>query len=189
MQSMQVHSSCAHLPPTWNYLFMCLLFKRINLQTWAGLACIECRHCLKLVLIQYMLNFSKCHTIPHTVHILAINILENTICRIHDQDLKMSDRIFMQTEASPEELLMVGLTRSYPNVGTSSTINALSGSKKTTLSVTPGKTKHFQTLNITPQLSLVDCLGHVLPRYAASSAEMIAAGVSSLNSWNSSWEY
>lgn len=70
---------------------------------------------------------------------------------------------------------MVGLT-GYPNVGKSSTINALFGSKKTTVSSTPGKTKHFQTLNITPQLTLVDCPGLVLPRYAASKAEMVAAG-------------
>ena len=81
----------------------------------------------------------------------------------------------LQTEASPEGKLMVGLT-GYPNVGKSSTINALFGSKKTTVSATPGKTKHFQTLNITPQLSLVDCPGLVLPRYAASKAEMVAAG-------------
>ena len=70
---------------------------------------------------------------------------------------------------------MVGLT-GYPNVGKSSTINALFGSKKTTVSATPGKTKHFQTLNITPRLTLVDCPGLVLPRYAASKAEMVAAG-------------
>lgn len=71
---------------------------------------------------------------------------------------------------------MVGLT-GYPNVGKSSTINALFGSKKTTVSSTPGKTKHFQTLNITARLTLVDCPGLVLPRYAASKAEMVAAGI------------
>ncbi|VEL43281.1 unnamed protein product [Protopolystoma xenopodis] len=32
----------------------------------------------------------------------------------------------------------------YPNVGKSSTLNALFGSKKTSVSFTPGKTKHFQ---------------------------------------------
>jgi large subunit GTPase 1 len=71
--------------------------------------------------------------------------------------------------------MMVGLT-GYPNVGKSSTINALFGSKKTTVSSTPGKTKHFQTLNITSSLTLVDCPGLVLPKYAASKAEMVAAG-------------
>ncbi len=39
-----------------------------------------------------------------------------------------------------------------------------------------GKTKHFQTLNVTARLTLCDCPGLVLPRYAASKAEMVAAG-------------
>ncbi|KAL3153855.1 hypothetical protein ABBQ32_013427 [Trebouxia sp. C0010 RCD-2024] len=70
----------------------------------------------------------------------------------------------------------VGLT-GYPNVGKSSTINALFGSKKTAVAPTPGKTKHFQTLNITDGLTLCDCPGLVLPRYAQSKSEMVAAGV------------
>ncbi|CAL8466799.1 g6335 [Coccomyxa elongata] len=78
--------------------------------------------------------------------------------------------------ASGGNQLMVGLT-GYPNVGKSSTINALFGSKKTAVAATPGKTKHFQTLNITDRLTLCDCPGLVLPKYAASKAEMVAAGV------------
>lgn len=70
----------------------------------------------------------------------------------------------------------VGLT-GYPNVGKSSTINALFGSKKTAVAPTPGKTKHFQTLNITDGLTLCDCPGLVLPRYAQSKSEMVAAGI------------
>ena len=73
----------------------------------------------------------------------------------------------------------VGLT-GYPNVGKSSTINALFGSKKTAVAPTPGKTKHFQTLNITDNLTLCDCPGLVLPRYAQSKSEMVAAGMSLL---------
>ena len=72
--------------------------------------------------------------------------------------------------------LTVGLT-GYPNVGKSSTINALFGSKKTAVAPTPGKTKHFQTLNITDKMTLCDCPGLVLPRYAQSKSEMVAAGV------------
>lgn len=78
--------------------------------------------------------------------------------------------------ASRGERLVVGLT-GYPNVGKSSTINALFGSKKTAVAPTPGKTKHFQTLNVTPSLCLCDCPGLVLPQYAQSKAEMVAAGV------------
>eukprot|EP00191_Tetraselmis_sp_GSL018_P013604 CAMPEP_0177589582 /NCGR_PEP_ID=MMETSP0419_2-20121207/6894_1 /TAXON_ID=582737 /ORGANISM="Tetraselmis sp., Strain GSL018" /LENGTH=580 /DNA_ID=CAMNT_0019079973 /DNA_START=127 /DNA_END=1869 /DNA_ORIENTATION=- len=77
----------------------------------------------------------------------------------------------------PDRRLMVGLV-GYPNVGKSSTINALYGSKKTSVAATPGKTKHFQTLNLDGcQISLCDCPGLVFPRFAASKAEMVAAGV------------
>lgn len=79
-------------------------------------------------------------------------------------------------EGEGPKRLVVGLT-GYPNVGKSSTINALFGSKKTVVSATPGKTKHFQTLQVTERLLLCDCPGLVLPKYAASKAEMVAAGV------------
>lgn len=72
--------------------------------------------------------------------------------------------------------MIVGLT-GYPNVGKSSTINALYGKKKTAVAPTPGKTKHFQTLHVRPGLTLCDCPGLVLPRFAANKAEMVAAGV------------
>jgi len=77
----------------------------------------------------------------------------------------------------PDARLMVGLV-GYPNVGKSSTINALYGSKKTSVAPTPGKTKHFQTLMLEgTNISLCDCPGLVLPKFAASKAEMVAAGV------------
>ncbi|CAL5227407.1 g10365 [Coccomyxa viridis] len=82
----------------------------------------------------------------------------------------------MPTSEGGPGRLMVGLT-GYPNVGKSSTINALFGSKKTAVAATPGKTKHFQTLNITERMTLCDCPGLVLPKFAASKAEMVAAGV------------
>lgn len=50
--------------------------------------------------------------------------------------------------AIPEkEAFVIGMI-GYPNVGKSSTINCLLGEKKTSVSATPGKTKHFQTLII-----------------------------------------
>jgi large subunit GTPase 1 len=67
----------------------------------------------------------------------------------------------------------------YPNVGKSSTINALVGEKKTGVTSTPGKTKHFQTLLLRdhPRLMLCDCPGLVFPSFSSSKAEMVAAGV------------
>jgi hypothetical protein len=61
----------------------------------------------------------------------------------------------------PSRRLMVGLV-GYPNVGKSSTINAIFGSKKTAVAPTPGKTKHFQTLNVSPTICLCDCPGRAL---------------------------
>ncbi|KAL8246160.1 hypothetical protein R6Q59_007376 [Mikania micrantha] len=65
----------------------------------------------------------------------------------------------------------------YPNVGKSSTINALVGTKRTGVTSTPGKTKHFQTLIITEKLTLCDCPGLVFPSFTSSRYEMIASGV------------
>ncbi|WJX49978.1 GTPase LSG1-2 [Trifolium repens] len=65
----------------------------------------------------------------------------------------------------------------YPNVGKSSTINALVGQKKTGVTSTPGKTKHFQTLIISERLTLCDCPGLVFPSFSSSRYEMITCGV------------
>lgn len=65
----------------------------------------------------------------------------------------------------------------YPNVGKSSTINALLGSKKVSVSATPGKTKHFQTLYLSPEIMLCDCPGLVFPNFATTKAELVVNGV------------
>ncbi|PIA59765.1 hypothetical protein AQUCO_00400573v1 [Aquilegia coerulea] len=65
----------------------------------------------------------------------------------------------------------------YPNVGKSSTINALVGEKRTGVTSTPGKTKHFQTLIISDELMLCDCPGLVFPSFTTSRYEMVASGV------------
>ncbi|KAJ8439341.1 hypothetical protein Cgig2_022478 [Carnegiea gigantea] len=65
----------------------------------------------------------------------------------------------------------------YPNVGKSSTINALVGEKRAGVTSTPGKTKHFQTLIISDGLTLCDCPGLVFPSFTSSRYEMIACGV------------
>ncbi|KAL1116655.1 hypothetical protein AAG570_005127, partial [Ranatra chinensis] len=65
----------------------------------------------------------------------------------------------------------------YPNVGKSSTINALIGNKKVSVSATPGKTKHFQTLFLTDRVVLCDCPGLVMPTLVASKADMVVGGI------------
>lgn len=79
--------------------------------------------------------------------------------------------------------LCVGLV-GYPNVGKSSTINALMGAtsiahgvKRVGVGSTPGKTKHFQTLSLNPQVLLCDCPGLVFPSFVSSQAEMVTSGI------------
>lgn len=50
-------------------------------------------------------------------------------------------------ECTPDDRLMVGMV-GYPNVGKSSVINVLCGRKRVGVASMPGKTKHFQTLNL-----------------------------------------
>ena len=100
------------------------------------------------------------------------------VCPLHPYMLLLTPPHCTLTEAMLQGVasVVVGLT-GYPNVGKSSTINALYGKKKTAVAPTPGKTKHFQTLHVRPALTLCDCPGLVLPRFAANKAEMVAAGV------------
>ncbi|RLP65879.1 hypothetical protein L150_04655 [Candida albicans Ca529L] len=76
----------------------------------------------------------------------------------------------------PDRKLQIGLV-GYPNVGKSSTINALVGSKKVSVSSTPGKTKHFQTIHLSPDVLLCDCPGLVFPNFAYTNAELVCNGV------------
>lgn len=70
----------------------------------------------------------------------------------------------------------VGLV-GYPNVGKSSTINALVGSKKVSVSSTPGHTKNFQTIHLSDEILLCDCPGLVFPQFATTKAGMVCDGV------------
>ncbi|KAI0673366.1 P-loop containing nucleoside triphosphate hydrolase protein [Trametes maxima] len=72
--------------------------------------------------------------------------------------------------------LVIGLV-GYPNVGKSSTINALIGEKKVSVSSTPGKTKHFQTIHLSSSLVLCDCPGLVFPQFATTKADLVCDGV------------
>jgi len=70
----------------------------------------------------------------------------------------------------------IGLT-GYPNVGKSSVINAVLGKKKVGVASMPGKTKHFQTLKLTEEVTLCDCPGLVFPKVSESKAEMTLNGL------------
>lgn len=93
-----------------------------------------------------------------------------TLCRrLHRQKYSKED------DANPL-LTTVGLV-GYPNVGKSSTINALLNEKKVAVSVTPGRTKHFQTLFVNDEILLCDCPGLVFPSFVSTKADMILNGI------------
>ncbi|KAI6203206.1 60S ribosomal protein L27 [Aphelenchoides besseyi] len=81
-----------------------------------------------------------------------------------------------QLAGASESSVVVGMV-GYPNVGKSSTINRIIGAKKTSVSATPGKTKHFQTLIVDEELTLCDCPGLVMPSFGFSPAEMLLNGI------------
>ena len=80
------------------------------------------------------------------------------------------------SDSTVDRKTTIGLV-GYPNVGKSSTINALIGAKKVSVSATPGKTKHFQTISLSPRVSLCDCPGLVFPNFATTKAELVCNGV------------
>lgn len=84
--------------------------------------------------------------------------------------------VFADVNGNIPTKTVVGLV-GYPNVGKSSTINALLGEKKVSVSSTPGKTKHFQTIHLSDSTILCDCPGLVFPQFATTKAELVCDGV------------
>lgn len=129
---------------------------------------------------------------------LLDNVIENT--DIEDEDNKISELgenkssinnspelltrdklILLFRSIYKEKTYLEGVTTigmvGYPNVGKSSTINALLQYKKVSVSATPGKTKHFQTLFLDKDLLLCDCPGLVMPSFVCTKADMILNGI------------
>jgi len=94
-------------------------------------------------------------------------------------DVLSSDQLvdlFRSYKRHQTESITVGCI-GYPNVGKSSTINKLLSCKKVRVSETPGKTKHFQTLVLTDDITLCDCPGLVMPSICNSKAGMVLQGI------------
>ncbi|CAH8467571.1 unnamed protein product [Heterobilharzia americana] len=94
--------------------------------------------------------------------------------------LDLLTRKFSPPSDQSRHALTIGFI-GYPNVGKSSTLNAILGHKKVSVSVTPGKTKHFQTIYVRSDLMLCDCPGLVMPSFAYSKADLIVAGILSID--------
>lgn len=93
-----------------------------------------------------------------------------------DDLIKLLKMIYSGDKTYTNGVTTIGLV-GYPNVGKSSTINALLMDKKVSVSATPGKTKHFQTLYLDKDLLLCDCPGLVMPSFVCTKAEMILNGI------------
>ena len=106
--------------------------------------------------------------IDHRTRILTVDELEALF-------LENAPRKEEEGEDPPRKT-QIGLV-GYPNVGKSSTINALIGTKKVSVSSTPGKTKHFQTIHLSPEVILCDCPGLVFPNFATTKAELVCNGI------------
>ncbi|CAL6088649.1 GTP-binding_protein [Hexamita inflata] len=70
-------------------------------------------------------------------------------------------------------------TIGFPNIGKSSIINVLSieTGLRTAVGDTPGKTKHFQTIQLSPQIQLCDCPGLIFPSFSHLRADFVLNGV------------
>lgn len=76
--------------------------------------------------------------------------------------LDPEENVYEESEKFKDGILTIGCV-GYPNVGKSSVINGLMGKKVVSVSRTPGHTKHFQTIFLTPTVKLCDCPGLVFP--------------------------
>lgn len=76
--------------------------------------------------------------------------------------IQKADTTYFAHERYRNGTLTVGCV-GQPNVGKSSLMNSVMGRKVVSVSRTPGHTKHFQTVYLTPQVRLCDCPGLVFP--------------------------
>lgn len=72
-----------------------------------------------------------------------------------------------------EQVLVIGMV-GHPNVGKSAIINGLMGKKVVSCSRTPGHTKHFQTIYLTPTICLCDCPGLVFPSLVEKNLQVLS---------------
>lgn len=108
--------------------------------------------------------------------LLSCNMGKNSWDLLTKEELITLFRTIHTGSKVTENLTTVGLV-GYPNVGKSSTINSLLTAKKVSVSATPGKTKHFQTLFLDKDLLLCDCPGLVMPSFVFTKAEMVIGGI------------
>jgi large subunit GTPase 1 len=125
---------------------------------------------------------------------LARKELLNILCEYADMQGSLDEKLRDEDGVvkSRVEFGMVG----FPNVGKSSVLNVLVSAAKNDhkanrvgVAAMPGKTKHFQTLNVPDyeNITLCDCPGLVFPSFVSSSADLVLAGVYPLSQARDFW--
>ncbi|GBP13636.1 Guanine nucleotide-binding protein-like 1 [Eumeta japonica] len=107
-------------------------------------------------------------------------IKEETMLEFDDDDqteigetfVEKADTSYYEHERFKNGVLTIGCV-GQPNVGKSSLMNAIMGKKVVSVSRTPGHTKHFQTIFLTPQVRLCDCPGLVFPSLAPRPVQIL----------------
>ncbi|XP_071495914.1 guanine nucleotide-binding protein-like 1 [Diadema antillarum] len=80
---------------------------------------------------------------------------------------------YVEHEAFKDGILTIGCV-GHPNVGKSSLMNGLCGHKVVSASRTPGHTKHFQTIFLTPTVKLCDSPGLVFPSLVDKQLQILS---------------
>lgn len=127
-------------------------------------------------------NVGKSSTINVLLEAMAEQKNSDTVERADEGTVEMDEE---HTENNKEADLTsstqseVGSTQNGSEA--SSLREASKHHKRVGVSSTPGKTKHFQTLILTDSVLLCDCPGLVFPNFSSSKAELICAGVLSID--------
>lgn len=89
-----------------------------------------------------------------------------------NQDFKSAPTAHITHEGAVDRIVVCVVGE--PNVGKSSLMNALLGVKKMAVSSHPGRTKHYQTYYLTPEVMLCDCPGLVFPKLDVVHAQQVS---------------
>ena len=91
----------------------------------------------------------------------------------HEVTVETDGGSYSKHQPYDKEILTIGCC-GYTNVGKSSVINALMGKKVVSVSKSPGHTKHFQTIFLTPKVKLCDSPGLVFPSLVPKPLQILA---------------